>query len=297
MTQVGFIGLGHMGTPMVRNLMKQGYTVQVYDVVPQAVAALVQEGASVAASIAALAAQAEIIVTMVQTGEQVRELCLAEDGIFAHAKKDLLYLDCSSIDITMTRLLHQEAKKQCINMLDAPVSGGVAGATAGTLTIMVGGDATAFVRAQPLLQALGKKIIHAGAAGSGAAAKICNNLILGISMIGVCEGFALAEKLGLDPKKFFEISSNASGQCWSMTCYCPAPGILENVPSSHDYQPGFMAKMMLKDLRLANHAAESAEAIIPLGAVATELYELFVKQGNGGLDFSAIMRLIQGKEV
>ncbi|TAK75445.1 MAG: 3-hydroxyisobutyrate dehydrogenase [Gammaproteobacteria bacterium] len=295
MITIGFIGLGHMGNPMVRNLLKAGFNVTIYDVAPEAVHVLAKDGALPADSFAALAAQSDVIITSVQTGEQVKGICLGRDGIFSHAKSNLLYIDCSSVDITTTRLLHEEAQKRHIAMLDAPVSGGVAGAAAGTLTFMVGGSRDDFERAQSILTAMGKKIVHAGEAGRGQAAKICNNLLLGISMIGVAEAFTLAERLGLDPQKFFEISSNASGQCWSMTSYCPVPGILDNVPSSHQYQPGFMAKMMLKDLRLGMHAAEAVDAVVPLGAVAAELYELYVNQGNGEKDFSGIIHLIKGE--
>lgn len=292
MTTIGFIGLGHMGQPMARLLLKAGYKVHVFDVVPAAVAAMQQEGA-ISATIADIAKFADVVITSVQTGDQVKEICLSTNGIFKNAKKDLLFIDCSSIDITMTRFLHAEAQKLKINMVDAPVSGGVAAATAGTLTVMVGGTKENFDLAVPFLSAFGKKIVHAGPAGNGQAAKICNNLLLAISMIGVSEAFSLAKHLGLDQKKFFEISSNASGQCWSMTSYCPVPDILESVPSSRDYQPGFMAKMMLKDLRLGQHAAEISNSSIPLGALAAELYELFVKQGNGELDFSAIIKMIE----
>lgn len=291
MTTIGFIGLGHMGNPMAHNLLKAGFKLYVYDIVSEAAHALTREGAIPAKSISVIAENADVIITSVQTGQQVSDICLNSDGIFSNAKSGLLYIDCSSIDIVTTRTLHEEAKKRGIAMLDAPVSGGVAGAVAASLTLMVGGSDVDFQRAQPMFKAIGKKIIHAGDAGHGQAAKICNNLLLGISMIGVCEAFTLAEKLGLEPKKFFEISSNASGQCWSMTSYCPVPGILENVPANHDYQPGFMAKMMLKDLRLGQHAAEAADTTIPLGAVAAELYELYVTQGFGEKDFSGIINL------
>lgn len=292
MQTIGFIGLGHMGNPMAHHLLQAGHRVLVHDVSVDAVKRLVKDGATAQSDLAAMAATADIIITMVQTGEQVKTNCLGEQGIFAHAKKGLLYLDCSSIDIVTTRLLHEEAHKHNIAMLDAPVSGGVAGAEQGGLTFMVGGEAAIFKQALPILECMGKKIVHAGAAGSGQAAKICNNLLLGISMIGVSEAFMLAERLGLDAKKFFEISSNASGQCWSMTKYCPVPGILENVPSNNHYKPGFTANMMLKDLRLGQHAAEAANASIPLGAVATELYELFVNQGAGEKDFSGIIKML-----
>jgi len=297
MTTIGFVGLGHMGNPMIHNLLKAGFKVYVYDVVPSAITTMTKEGAIAANSLGSLAENAEIIITSVQTGQQVTEVCLQHDGLFSHLKPGKLYIDCSSIDITTTHALHVEADKLRIGMLDAPVSGGVAGAQAATLTFMVGGHAIDVERAQPVLKAMGKKIVHAGPPGSGQAAKICNNMLLGISMIGVCEAFSLAEKLGLDQQKFFEISSNASGQCWSMTSYCPAPNVIDNVPSNRGYQPGFMAKMMLKDLRLAHHAAEAVDAAIPLGAAATELYELYVNQGSGELDFSGIFNFIANKSI
>lgn len=296
MTTIGFIGLGHMGMPMMKNLLKAGFTVHVHDIMPQAVKTAETLGALSVKSVAELAKKSEIVITMVQTSEQVADLCLRLDGIFPNANPGLLYIDCSSIDITTSKYLHDEADKLRIHMLDAPVSGGVAGAESATLTLMIGGREEDVMRAQPAFKALGRNIIHAGGAGMGQAAKICNNLLLGITMVGVSEAFTLAQNLGLDPKKFFDISSHASGQCWSMTSYCPVPHIIDNVPSNRDYQPGFMAKMMLKDLRLGQHAAESANTVIPLGSVATELYELYVNQGYGEKDFSGIITLLAGKE-
>lgn len=290
---ISFIGLGHMGQPMVKNLMQAGYQLKVYDVIAKAVDALVAEGATAAHSIADAAREADVIITMLQTGEQVKSVCLSENGLFHFAKRDAMYIDCSSIEITVTKELHHLAEMRGIKMVDAPVSGGVGGATKATLTFMVGGKAENFESVFPILSKMGKKIIHAGAAGSGQAAKICNNLMLGISMIAVSEGFNLAEKLGLEAKKLFEISSNASAQCWSMTSYCPVPGLVDNVPSNNAYKPGFTAKMMLKDLRLGQHAAESINATIPLGAMAAELYSLFVSEGNGELDFSGIIKLLK----
>ncbi len=295
MTTVGFVGLGHMGNPMAHNLLKAGFKVYVYDVMRDAVNAMTKDGALAADSLAALAENSDIVITSLQTGEQVIEVCLYHDGLFSHLKPGKLFIDCSSIDMTTTHVLHREADKLHVAMLDAPVSGGVAGAEAATLTFMVGGRASDVERAHQVLKVMGKKIVHAGLPGSGQAAKICNNLLLAISMIGVSEAFSLAEKLGLDQKKFFEISSNASGQCWSMTSYCPVPNIIENVPSNRDYQPGFMAKMMLKDLRLAYHAAEAVNAAIPLGAASAELYELYVNQGFGEKDFSGIINFIANK--
>lgn len=291
--KIGFIGLGRMGAPMARNFLRAGMDVMVYDVVPEAVQAFCSEGGSAARNIEDVVHDKDLVITMVQTGKQVSELC--RGGLFRHMCPEGLYIDCSSIDIVTTKELHVEAEKAGIAMLDAPVSGGVAGAEAGTLTIMVGGSERNFERAGIFLPMIGKKIIYAGSAGSGQAAKICNNMLLAISMIGVSEAFCLAEKLGLDREKFFEISSKASGQCWSMTSYCPAPGILENVPSSHGYKAGFMAKMMLKDLRLAQHAAESVDAPIPMGGMATELYELFCSSGNGEMDFSGIINMLGSK--
>lgn len=295
MMQIGFIGLGHMGKPMAMNLLQAGFAVKVFDVVESVVQDMVTLGAIAAESVADVAHDADAIITMLQTGDQVKEVCLGDEGIFAHAKPHILYVDCSSIEIAITQALHQEAKKNNIMMVDAPVSGGVAGAEAATLTFMVGGSEKNFTQAQSLLEKMGKKVIHAGSAGHGQAAKICNNLILGISMIAVCEGFNLGKKLGLDPKKFFEISSNASGQCWSMTSYCPEPGIIEKAPSNNNYKAGFMTKMMLKDLGLAQLAAEGVNAAIPLGKEAAELYAEFMQQGHGEMDFSGIMKMVNNE--
>lgn len=294
--KIGFIGLGHMGRPMAENLLKAGYSLSVYDVVSDAEKSLVELGAISCHSLVDVVNAVDCVITMIQTGEQVKEVCLSQQGIFKHLKRGALYIDCSSIDIEVSRELHAIAKEHHIAMLDAPVSGGVLGAQNKTLTFMVGGEASNYERALPLLQNMGKKIIHAGAAGNGQAAKICNNLLLGISMVGVSEAFSLAEKLGLSSSKFFEISSNSSGQCWAMTSYCPAPGVLENVPSSHDYEPGFMAKMMLKDLHLAQTAASLSHAYTPLGALTTGLYEEYVKSGYGEKDFSAIIQMISDRK-
>lgn len=291
MTHITFFGLGHMGMPMVQNLLNASFKVTVFDIVIEKMTALASQGAMMANSVKEACIDADVIFTMLQTGEEVKKICL-QDGIFQYAKKNVLYIDCSSIDMVTSRELHQIAQENGIACLDAPVSGGVAGATAGTLTFMVGGDEKNFLRAKPILEKCGKQIIHAGVGGLGQSAKICNNLLLAISMIGTCEAFSLAEKLGLDLKKFYEISSNASGQCWSMTTYCPVPGILEKSPANNKYKPGFMAKMMLKDLHLANHAAENVQATIPLATVAMELYTLFVNQGNGEIDFSGIFQMI-----
>lgn len=290
MESIAFIGLGHMGKPMAQHLLDAGYPVKVYDVAENAVKPF---GGAAVHSVNEAIRNADVIFTMLQTGDQVKKVCA---DIFSSAKKNVLFIDCSSIDIVTTRKLHEEAKNLNIRMLDAPVSGGVAGAEAATLTIMVGAETSDYESALPILQKLGKKVIHVGKASHGQAAKICNNLILGISMIAVSEGFTLAEELGLDLKKFFDVSSNASGQCWSMTSYCPVPNIIENAPSNNHYQPGFMAKMMLKDLLLGMQAAEAVNAVTPLGAVAAELYMLFVNQGNGEVDFSGIIQMISCKK-
>lgn len=290
MATIAFIGLGKMGAPMVQNLLKQGHRVQVFDVVPAAIAHSVANGAVAASSPIAAVKEAEVVFTMLQTGDQVRAVCLGSAGIFQYLPAGTLYIDSSSIDIEITRALHQQAQQHQIAMLDAPVSGGVKGAAAAALTIMVGGAAADFQRAQPFLQSLGKLVVHAGAAGNGQAAKICNNLILGISMIAVSEGFTLAEQLGLDPHTFFAISSHASGECWAMTHYNPVPGVIENVPANNNYQPGFTAAMMLKDLKLSQNAAKTAGLSTELAAKATELYQRFVDSDDANLDFSAIIK-------
>lgn len=295
MDTIGFIGLGNMGKPMAENLLDAGFCVWVFDIQKQAVDDLVRVGAKPATNIRELAEHADIVFTMLQTGDQVNGVCLGEEGLFNFLTPHALYIDSSSINITDTRRLHQEAEKLNIAMIDAPVSGGVVGAIEKTLTFMIGGKKKDFLRAEYFLKHLGKKIIFAGEAGSGQAAKICNNMILGISMIGVSEAFILAKQLGLDAKKFFEIANNSSGQCWSLSNYCPMPNVLENVPASKNFVPGFAAAMMLKDLKLSQAAAAHAEVSTPLGAEATALYSLFVNGGNGHLDFSGIIKMIEGK--
>ncbi len=290
MRNIGFIGLGNMGHPMASNLVKADYNVKVFDLNETAVKQMVSEGATAAQSIKDLCEYADVVFTMLQTGDQVGSCCVGERGIFSHIKKDTLFIDCSSIDVEASKALHKEAQKHNITMLDAPVSGGVGAATIGTLTFMVGGEQAAFKRAEPVLSSMGKKIIFAGQAGSGAAAKICNNMILAISMIGVSEAFVLAEKLGLSAQKLFEICSSASGQCWSLTSYCPWPGVMPNVPSSNEYKAGFTAKMMLKDLNLSQAAAQFGNTTTPLGKHATEMYQAFVDDGNAEMDFSGIIQ-------
>lgn len=296
MATISFIGLGKMGKPMVKNLLKHQHIVKVFDISRVALEQCVNGGAIGAQSPAEAVKGADVAITMLQTGDQVREVCLGKEGILNHLPQQSLYIDCSSIDIEVTRKLHAEAKNHHIAMLDAPVSGGVKGAINGTLTFMVGGEPADFKKAKAFLQAMGKLVIYAGAASSGQAAKICNNMILGISMIAVSEGFTLGKKLGLDPKNLFEICSHASAQCWSMTNYCPVPNIIEDVPSNHDYQPGFTSAMMLKDLKLSQNAAKSVNIETHLGATATTLYQKFVENNHAELDFSGIIKMIDAED-
>jgi 3-hydroxyisobutyrate dehydrogenase len=292
MATIGFIGLGHMGLPMARNLVAAGHMVRGHDVDSTAVARLVEAGGVAAGSIAGAASDADAIVTMLPEGRHVRNVYMDQAGVFAAAASGALLIDCSTIDVETARTVAAAAAARGFAMVDAPVSGGVAGAEAAALTFMVGGPATAFERAQPLLAQMGKAVIHAGGAGNGQAAKICNNMMLGIQMISVCEAMALARRLGLPYERLFEISRVSSGQCWSLTSYCPVPGPVPSAPSNRDYQPGFTTSMMLKDLRLAQTAAQAAGASTPLGAEAYQLYSMFAAAGNEGLDFSAIIKMI-----
>jgi 3-hydroxyisobutyrate dehydrogenase len=293
MATIGFIGLGNMGAPMAANLLTAGHQVIGYDVVASACAALAQQGGRAAASAPEAAAAGEIVITMLPAGPQVRQVYLGPDGVIARARRGALLIDCSTIDVETARAVAAAAADSGFEMLDAPVSGGVIGAEAGTLTFMVGGEASAFARGEPILQAMGKTIVHAGPAGNGQTAKICNNMILGASMIAVCEGFALAEKLGLPAQTLFDIASKSTSQCWAMTSYCPVPGPVPAAPSNRGYAPGFTAAMMLKDLRLAQQAAGATAAATPLGAAAASLYQMFVDGGDGQLDFSGIMRFLR----
>lgn len=293
MRKIGFIGLGHMGRPMVKHLLAAGFEVQVFDVVPVAVQACIEMGAKAVDKPGDVARGAEVVFTMLQTGAQVTSVCQGIDGVFAQLNNEALYIDTSSIDIATSRSLHTECQQRGIAMLDAPVSGGVAGAENASLTIMVGGEAAHFESATRYLETLGKRIVHTGPAGTGQAAKICNNMILGISMIAVSEAFVLAEQLGLSPEKLFDVVSNASGQCWSLTSYCPAPGLVPTSPANNHYQPGFTAQMMLKDLQLSQDAARHSNITTPLGAAATELYTQFNNSGNAQIDFSGIIKMLR----
>jgi 3-hydroxyisobutyrate dehydrogenase len=292
--RIGFVGLGNMGGPMAANLLKAGHQVAGFDLARGAVEAFAKAGGSAAAGAAQAVADAEVVVTMLPAGAHVRQVYTGAAGIFGAARNGALLVDSSTIDVETARTVANAAAERGFDMLDAPVSGGVGGAVAGTLTFMVGGSTAGFQRAQPVLQAMGKTIVHAGPPGNGQAAKICNNMMLGISMIAVCEGFALAEKLGLDWQKLFDIASNSSSSCWAMTKYCPAPGMVPSAPANRDYQAGFTTDMMLKDLKLAQQAAHTAGASTPLGAEAAALFQLLANTALGTKDFSVIFRLIRG---
>jgi 3-hydroxyisobutyrate dehydrogenase len=289
MATIGFIGLGNMGLPMAQNLVKAGHKVAGFDVTPAGPEKLAAAGGKTAPQIGDAADGADFVVTMLPAGRHVRDVYLGNDGVFARAKQGAVFIDCSTVDVETARAVAAEAEKRGFTMLDAPVSGGVGGAQGGTLTFMVGGTDEAFAKAKPVLEAMGKTIVLAGGPGAGQAAKICNNMILGISMIAVSEAFALAEKLGLDKQKLFDISSKSSGQCWSMTTYCPVPGPVPTSPANRDYAAGFTAAMMLKDLKLSQDAANAAGAKTPLGKRATDLYDEYVASGEAGRDFSGII--------
>lgn len=292
MANIGFIGLGHMGQPMALNLLKSGHQVSVFDINPQALEALEKQGATLMPSVAALAGNQQVLITMLQTGEQVAGVCLGQEGLFQNASPNTLHIDCSSIDVASSRKIHQSAMELGLLSLDAPVSGGVKGAEQASLTFMVGGNHDVLEQARPILACMGKNIIHTGAAGNGQAAKICNNMILGISMIAISESFSLGQSLGLAPEKLHEVASKSSGQCWAMSHYVPVPGILDQVPANNDYKPGFTAAMMLKDLLLSQQAASQTQQATPLGEHAKALYQEFVNSGQGELDFSAIIKLL-----
>ena len=294
MAKIGFIGLGNMGLPMAQNLVKAGHAVAGFDVSQDAIDRLAAGGGEPAHSIGEACRGAEVVVTMLPAGRQVRDVYFGEEGVLASAPTGALLIDSSTIDVETARDVAHVADGQGFEMIDAPVSGGVAGAQEATLTFMVGGSEGAFERARPLLEAMGKTIVHAGGPGNGQAAKICNNMILGASMIVVSEAFLLAEKLGLDAQKLFDISSQSSGQCWSMTKYCPVPGLVPTSPANRDYKAGFTAAMMLKDLKLAQTAARITRAATPLGAGAAAVYERYVEAGDGSEDFSGIIRFLRG---
>jgi 3-hydroxyisobutyrate dehydrogenase len=294
MSRIAFIGLGNMGAPMVRNVLDAGHSVRAYDLVPRAIDDARAAGAEAAPSAADAAAGVDAVITMLPAGRDVRAVYLGEGGVLDAVDPGTLLIDCSTIDVGTARDVGAAAAASRLEMIDAPVSGGVAGAEGASLTFMVGGTEAAVDRARPILEAMGKTIIHAGGAGNGQAAKICNNMILGISMIAVGEAFVLGEKLGLTHQKLYDVAAAASGQCWSLTSYCPVPGPVPASPANRDYVPGFTAAMMLKDLRLAQEAAQSAEAATPLGTEAAALYALYAAAGQAGKDFSGIITMLRG---
>ena len=288
--RIAFIGLGNMGGGMAANLVKAGHDVHAFDLAPEALERAIANGCTTHTSVKDAVQGADAVVSMLPNGAIVKAVYTSD--VIGHAPTAALFLDCSTIDVATAREAALAAEAAGYAMVDAPVSGGIAAANGGTLTFMVGGDAAAFARAEPILAAMGKAVIHAGGSGAGQAAKICNNMLLGASMIATCETFAMAEKLGLDLQTFYNISSKASGQCWSMTSYCPVPGVGPQTPADNDYQGGFAAALMLKDLKLAMAAAADAGANVPMGARAEELYSRFAESENGALDFSAIIKTL-----
>ena len=290
MARIAFIGLGHMGGGMAPNLVNAGHEVLAFDLVPEALERAANAGCIAASSAAEAVKNAEVVITMLPAAQHVR--AVYENGVAPNAKPGSLLIDCSTIDVASAREVGCGLEELGFDFVDAPVSGGIAAAAAGALTFMVGGSDKAFERAQPILEPMAKAVIHAGHLGSGQAAKICNNMILGATMIVTCEAFALAEKLGLDLQTFFDISSKASGQSWSMTSYCPVPGVGPETPADHDYEGGFASALMLKDLKLAMEAAKHSGAYTPIGGEAEELYQRFVDRGGASKDFSAIIKMI-----
>ena len=291
MATIAFIGLGNMGSPMAANLVKAGHRVLGYDLLPANLETAAGNGVIVADSAAAAVARAEVVLTMLPAGQHVLSVY---EAVVPEASPGVLFIDCSTIDVASARQAHEKASSLGFLSIDAPVSGGVGGAQAATLTFMAGGSAKAFARAEPVLQPMAGRIVHCGQAGAGQAAKICNNMILGISMIGVAEAFVLAERLGLSHQALYDVASSASGQCWSLTSYCPVPGPVPASPANNDYRPGFATSLMLKDLTLSQEAARTAGALTPLGAEAAQLYGLFARQGADDPDFSAIINFLRG---
>ncbi|MBL8582235.1 MAG: 3-hydroxyisobutyrate dehydrogenase [Rhizobiaceae bacterium] len=291
MTTIAFLGLGNMGNPMAANLVKAGHAVLGFDLVAENLTIATGNGVTVVADAAEAVKQAEVVITMLPAGKHVLSVY---ESVAALAAPGTLFIDSSTIDVESARKAHAIAAAAGMASVDAPVSGGTVGAAAGTLTFMAGGATEAFSRAEPILKPMAGRIVHCGGPGAGQAAKICNNMILGISMIGVCEAFALGEKLGLSHQALFDVASTSSGQCWSINTYCPVPGPVPTSPANRDYKPGFAAALMLKDLKLAQQAAQAAGAVTPLGAEAAQLYALFEAQGHGGTDFSGIIRFLRG---
>lgn len=293
MTTIAFIGLGNMGNPMAANLVKAGHVVKGFDLIEANLKTATESGITVAASATNAVVDADVVITMLPAGKHVLAVYA---GIVGAAKPGTLFIDSSTIDVESARKAHAVAKDAGMLSIDAPVSGGVGGASAGTLTFMAGGSDAAFAKGEPILQAMAGKIVHCGDDGAGQAAKICNNMLLGISMIGVGEAFVLAEKLGLSHQALYDVASTSSGQCWSLTSYCPVPGPVPSSPANRDYKPGFATALMLKDLRLSQEAAQSAGAATPLGAAAAQLYALYEASGGGSDDFSGIIRFLRGEK-
>lgn len=295
MARVGFIGLGKMGLPMATNLRQAGHDIKAFDVVEANVQAGSARGMEAAKSAGEASSDVDAVFTMLPSGSDTLSV-YGESGALSSASAGTLFVDCSTVDVASARHAHELAANGGMPSLDAPVSGGVTGAEAGTLTFMAGGGADAFEKAEPYLEIMGGRAVHCGDAGSGQAAKICNNMLLGISMIGVSEAFLLAEKLGLSKQALFDVASTSSGQCWSLTSYCPAPGLVETSPANNDYKPGFAAALMLKDLKLSQEAADSVAAATPLGKHATELYQTFNETGHADQDFSGIINFIRSAQ-
>jgi 3-hydroxyisobutyrate dehydrogenase len=291
MATIAFIGLGNMGGPMAANLIKAGHTVLGFDLVQASLDQAKADGAVIADSAVAAVKGADVVITMLPAGKHVVSVW---SDIIPSIATGALIIDCSTIDVESARQAHVLADKASLLSVDAPVSGGTGGAKGATLTFMAGGAAPAFAAAKPVLEAMGKKIVHCGDAGAGQAAKICNNMILGVSMIAVGEAFALAEKLGLSHQALFDVSSTSSGQCWALTSYCPVPGPVPASPANNGYKPGFASALMVKDLTLAQDAANAAGAATPLGKHAQEIYKAFDAAGNGGVDFSGIIQHVRG---
>ncbi len=291
MSAIAFIGLGNMGGPMAANLVKAGHRVVGFDLVDKLRRDATANGVDAADSARAAVAEADVVITMLPAG---RHVIAAWGDILPAAKPGALFIDSSTIDVESARRAHEAAEAAAMPCLDAPVSGGVGGATAGTLTFMAGGSEAAFAAGKPILEAMGKRIVQCGGAGAGQAAKICNNMILGATMIATAEGFALAEKLGLSHQALFDVASTSSGQSWSLTSYCPVPGPVPASPANNGYRPGFAAALMLKDLKLSQEAAQNAGAATPMGALASQLYALCNAAGHQGDDFSGIINFLRG---
>ena len=290
MSNIGFIGLGNMGGPMAANLVKSGERVLGFDVVEASRQASARDGVQIVATARGCVENADVVISMLPAGEHVLSVW---NDILPVANQGALFIDCSTIDVASARKAHASAAERGVATLDAPVSGGVGGAKAATLTFMVGGSHAAFTRGRPVLERMGKRVVHCGEAGNGQVAKICNNMILGISMIAVSEAFVLGEKLGLSHQALFDVASASSGQCWSLTSYCPVPGPVPASPANNEYKPGFAAALMSKDLKLAKEAARSVKAKTALGAQAADIYEHFAQEGHSGMDFSAIIKLVR----